>query len=97
MIRERRERLIVYRAATFDANRFRFFLLFSVLHVSEENSLYIFLLERFSTIVFVFNNIFLYIVRYLKKENYLNAYICIYLMYSFLFHRFDASIRRVNG
>lgn len=36
MIRERRERLIVYRAATLDANSFRFFLFFSVLHISEE-------------------------------------------------------------
>lgn len=50
---------------------------------------YVFLLERFSRIVFVFNNVFYSAI--FKKENYLNAHICIYLMYSFFL-----SIRRVD-
>lgn len=36
---------------------------------------YVFLLERFSRIVFVFNNVFYSAI--FKKENYLNAHICI--------------------
>lgn len=61
--RTQRERLIVYRAATLDANRFRFFLFFSVLHGFGRKKTgkirYVFPLERFSRIVFVFNNVFL--------------------------------------
>lgn len=64
-----RERLIVYRAVTFDANRFRFFLFFSVLHVTEE--------KRGKFDMYFFSNdfrelcsylIMFFIVRYLKKK-----------------------------